>query len=1152
MRLELSDYVARVTGCGIELDKVQVSVLPPRLEVRQPNIICSDQSVLRFKSIRGQLGVSFFPHQINIHTLDFLEGQVIGWGRNSPLYKIIDNVTEPGGADAYFKVRVRKILIRNSQLSDTLESDRSLVFTNIDLQILPSEHKTTLDILKSKFAVDEKELGDLSGRLVFETGLPIEAALNLKKSKGEVHAIGHIKRRDLDFVVDFNGQPKDFGFESDIQLTGRGHLGGSLDSPRVVLQSVSGVHSAFEFSNRSPVNITTDSMQTDLIGTVHPLKTSTFELFSTPFEMNLNGPLLSPRFLVSFPLKLYAKGTEFSGLFSLSGQYQEDLAAQGEFSAGKLSISASKFEIENISGAVGITNKQLSMQRIDYENKFGKFNLSGELNFDNPNAFVPILQIERLQVEPFENTKLDLIGKVKLENLGSAPKLRGMLEIQQAEFRKEFGLREALKLLSKLIIPISGREVTEEASAIKLPEVELDLDFVAPRNLNLETNYAAAEFGGSLKVTGDTSSPMIEGQLRALKGWFGYKSQVFQITKASVKFVSGVAEPTLDLVAQSLIRQPDQQRVLVILEAQGNLNEPRIKLSSDSGLAESELLKLVASGAALPADQLSQLLQGKVLGTDLLAGTGGVGRFINKLTSLDSLDFEPGYSETSGTIEPKILAEKRLSENFGLLYEGTLGATQRQSKVQLLYKLAPRLGLYGYLDSLSTQKETSLGFDFKYALLSDESEVEDKQLAALLIDESVYQRSTDTQIASISIEGNRKVSNRIIENALGLKVGDLWDQRIDQAQNRVLQLGLFSSVLLRPRDGSIDSSYEDLVVSVVERQLDIMDIGAGLDSVNGVHLFFDGRDKSFFADGRLIGYRLDGFYNPSSSRLEKGIASLRFVYPDAFGSEYRLAENFRVERLKQSNQEFDIDRAALDSSIFREFDSTWSLTFGHTLSHETLRNVKRDVILSSEDVGTNNLSYISGSIIYDKRDDRLNPRKGFLVGIDYKLSSGLFGSTADFVGVGAKASGIIPLGGRFVFLDALRGGDIYTFGATDSVPLSQRYYLGGANTVRGFAENSLGPRGGEGSVLGGDLFVSNSSELRYLVGDNFALLGFFDLGGLYLKDRGFDLGELERSTGLGVRYLSPIGPIGLDVAHPLNREEGQSSIRLHFSIGTNF
>ena len=128
----------------------------------------------------------------------------------------------------------------------------------------------------------------------------------------------------------------------------------------------------------------------------------------------------------------------------------------------------------------------------------------------------------------------------------------------------------------------------------------------------------------------------------------------------------------------------------------------------------------------------------------------------------------------------------------------------------------------------------------------------------------------------------------------------------------------------------------------------------------------------------------------------------------------------------------------------------------------------------------------------------------------------------------------------------------WAFNGTEEIPISQRYYLGGRNSVRGFRENSLGPLGSDGSVIGGDVSVLSNIELKYDLTEHFSLLTFLDSGTVFLQDEGIDFDELRWSSGGGFRYRSPIGPIGFDIAHPLDEKAGEPSIRVHFSIGSTF
>ena len=126
------------------------------------------------------------------------------------------------------------------------------------------------------------------------------------------------------------------------------------------------------------------------------------------------------------------------------------------------------------------------------------------------------------------------------------------------------------------------------------------------------------------------------------------------------------------------------------------------------------------------------------------------------------------------------------------------------------------------------------------------------------------------------------------------------------------------------------------------------------------------------------------------------------------------------------------------------------------------------------------------------------------------------------------------------------------WGSTEEIPITQRYYLGGRTTVRGFRENSLGPKGTDGAVIGGDTMLSGKTQLQYLADDSLSTHLFFDFGNVFLRHEDFALDDLRTSIGVGFQYLSPIGPIGFDIGRPLDERSGEPSVRVHFSVGSMF
>jgi outer membrane protein insertion porin family len=363
-------------------------------------------------------------------------------------------------------------------------------------------------------------------------------------------------------------------------------------------------------------------------------------------------------------------------------------------------------------------------------------------------------------------------------------------------------------------------------------------------------------------------------------------------------------------------------------------------------------------------------------------------------------------------------------------------------------------------------------------------------------------------------------------------------------------------------DGSWNDSREAITVRLAERALETLEVGTGANSEFGLHVFGEAVDKSFFADGRTLSTRIDTYFdqaqiNPDgSSAISQGFANVRYMDPFFLDSQYALTEEVRFQRQELSTQEFNLDRMTFASYIFRQFDSRVTFTGGHSLTLDNLNDVNPGAVITPLDTGHVRLSFLSGLLKFDTRDDPLTPHNGYTFTVEPKLSFQQIGSEANFAGIISKVTGIVPLerslSSRFSLGLGLSGGVAQPWGDTVGIPITQRFYLGGRTTVRGFKENSLGPLGDNGAVIGGDTLLMEKNQFQYLVTDSFSTHTFIDIGNVYLRHESFDLADLRSSTGFGFQYISPIGPIGFDVGYPLDREPNEDVYRIHFSVGSTF
>jgi len=130
----------------------------------------------------------------------------------------------------------------------------------------------------------------------------------------------------------------------------------------------------------------------------------------------------------------------------------------------------------------------------------------------------------------------------------------------------------------------------------------------------------------------------------------------------------------------------------------------------------------------------------------------------------------------------------------------------------------------------------------------------------------------------------------------------------------------------------------------------------------------------------------------------------------------------------------------------------------------------------------------------------------------------------------------------------IKSGFVHPFGKSASVPVNDRYYIGGANTIRGFSEKDLGPKSELGTPTGADIILIFNQEFRYPIISKFWGSIFTDIGNGYRNRADIKFNNLAVSYGLGIQFLSPAGPIRLDYARRVKVKGINSGYKFHFTI----
>jgi outer membrane protein assembly factor BamA len=176
-----------------------------------------------------------------------------------------------------------------------------------------------------------------------------------------------------------------------------------------------------------------------------------------------------------------------------------------------------------------------------------------------------------------------------------------------------------------------------------------------------------------------------------------------------------------------------------------------------------------------------------------------------------------------------------------------------------------------------------------------------------------------------------------------------------------------------------------------------------------------------------------------------------------------------------------------------------------------------------------------------------------LSNIRLEIASKALVSEAQFYKVEAGSRRYLSIGDNMIVAAILRLGVVKSYGDSDEVIISKRFFMGGLKSVRGYSLDDLGPKDSTGEPIGGNYMINFNTELRRPMYRSIKGVVFLDTGSLWLDQAPYNDTTLRVSAGLGLRWSSPIGPLSLDYGYKLNpATEEEEKSRIHVSIGHAF
>ena len=405
-------------------------------------------------------------------------------------------------------------------------------------------------------------------------------------------------------------------------------------------------------------------------------------------------------------------------------------------------------------------------------------------------------------------------------------------------------------------------------------------------------------------------------------------------------------------------------------------------------------------------------------------------------------------------------------------------------------------------------------------------------------------RGRKVYVGEINVIGNTRTLDNVIRREFRLREGELFDSvKLKRSKQRINNLQFFEDVKIDTRRGK-EPDLIDITTTVTERATGSVTVGAGFSSTENLMFNAGISQNNFMGTGRRVVFST----NLSSRRTD---FNLSLTDPRIFDTEllggvdaFNRKTNYYSYKAKSTGAGFRIGKS------LSEHD--WA-GLNYNFANIKVSDVVTTTSYLKEE--TRVTSRISPTFVRDTRDDFLNPSTGSRHVVRFSLA-GLGG--AKFHKMSYETAHYWPIVGKLVGM--LHGEISWADGYGDeSLPIFERYYMGGPKSLRGYTLKNVGPKDVSGNPLGGNQSLLLNAELQYPFTKGFRGFVFYDRGNLYgggsnisTTSTTWDLGNMRDSIGGGIRFLSPFGPIGFAYGIKLDQATGEESGEFHFSAGNSF
>ncbi|MBI5136421.1 MAG: BamA/TamA family outer membrane protein [Nitrospirae bacterium] len=405
----------------------------------------------------------------------------------------------------------------------------------------------------------------------------------------------------------------------------------------------------------------------------------------------------------------------------------------------------------------------------------------------------------------------------------------------------------------------------------------------------------------------------------------------------------------------------------------------------------------------------------------------------------------------------------------------------------------------------------------------------------------------EVRVGRVSLAGRFRTRPEVIQRELAFHPGDLFTpSTVAETRRRLFRAAAFDLVRITADPHEPDATVRDVTVQVDEGKPGAVELGIGYGEKDAVRTLVDLSYRDMFRRGHRAGIRFRW------GQLRR-MVSLNYALP--WVGPYRANLSSRLLYEEEDLVSFDRVTRAGEVGIRPPVGRDLTLSVVYRLEFNRFPRLPEDQVSTLAGRRRINVGSIATSLVRDTRDDPFTPTRGTVVGATYEQGARALLSEVQFGKATAHLSGYHTLGRDKVLAANFQTGRVRKLFESAEVPVSERFFLGGQSTLRGYALDSVGVPGEtliSGVPQGGEVMILANLELRVGGGEGWGTVLFVDAGNVWNLGRSIGLNDFRVGAGPGLHYATPVGPVRLDLGYKIDRRPGEAVYRLHFTLGHTF